>query len=621
MKKLSVKMIGGIVIGTAAVGACALGASQFLNANHNNLYGFYENEVLPVEKSNALIEAEEDVREANAKVDAANEEFNKKTEAKETAVKNLETAKNAVKNAEETVKKAEDAKKKAEEQVKSAKTDEERKAAEEKVKAAESEAERAAEEKRLADEAAQKAEAAKKLAEEEAQKAEEAKKVAEEQARKAEEVRKAAEEEAQRVEAAKKAEEEARKAEEARKVAEEEAQKLEEARKAAEEAKNVEEAKRLAEEANRKAEEARLAQEEENRKAEEAKKAQEEAQKATAEREAVAEARRLEKERLAKEEAERQAAEQARKAAEAEASKKATTQSVAETKPIVEEQTPSVTQSNSTPSVVEDPSPSEDAVTTIKNAVTKTAGANSLTVRNVKEQWTKMYDNNSGTELIVYYNGSDKGVLYSYTNTSNVNAKQVSLFRSMSPSLWTIPDASSIKGMAGWTMQFSGKRTVGVIELELVKKLRFLASATSLTESSLKGEAYNGMGSNIKFYRVAVSNKQFNEWLSTYYGDTVATDTVMIDIGINGAGYICYLKGTVLGNNKTRSFEIVLANANSTKVPTANELDLSNDAVLELEKKYRENYGCDIEWAKDKDGNDYYYWVCGPNKHVNQHDF
>ena len=74
-------MIGGIVLGTATVGVCALGVSQALNTNNNNIYA-YENQVLPVEKSNALMEAEEDVREANAKVDEANEEVQKKLQLK-----------------------------------------------------------------------------------------------------------------------------------------------------------------------------------------------------------------------------------------------------------------------------------------------------------------------------------------------------------------------------------------------------------------------------------------------------------------------------------------------------------------------------------------------------------
>ncbi len=529
MKKLSAKVIGGVFLGTATLGACTLGVSQFLKANDNNVYGFYENQNLPIEKSAALIE--EDVREANAKVDVAKEEVQKKTEAKETAVKNLENAEKAVKNAEQkkkaaddevqkavaTKKAADETLKKAEEQVKTAKTDEERKAAEEA--------------KKLAEEEARKAEAKVKAAEEEAQKAEEEKRLAEEEAKKAEEAKRLAEEEAQ-------------KAEEAKKLAEEQARKLEEER----------------------------------------------------------------------------------QAAAAEEAKKATVQQVAEKRTIVEENTSSVTQSNSTPSVAEETNPStEDAVTIIKNAVQKTEEAKSLTVRNVKEKWTKEYDKNNGTELIVYYDGANDGgaiptgVLYSYTNTSN--AKQISLFKRLSTTSWSIPNTNSIKGMAGWEMQFSGKRSVGVIELELVKKLRFLVNATPLVTSSLNGDAYKNMGSNIKFYRVAVSNKQFNEWLSTYYSDELATDTAMIDVGINSNGYVCYLNARILGDNKTRNFEIVLANANSTKVPTADELNLNDNDVLELEKAYKKNYGCDIEWAKDKDGKDYYYWVCGSNKHVNQHDF
>ncbi len=630
MKTLISKIIIGVVLGTATVGTCVIGVNKILNVDHNKINNSYEKQALSVNRTTALIEAEEDVRETNAKVDIANEELKKKTEAKETAVKNLETAQEAVKQAEEkkkttenefekavetkneaeaTVKKAEEAKRLAEEQIQSAKTDEERKIAEEakrlaleeakkaeeerqaaleKVVAAQAEAKRAAEEERKALEEAKKAETAKKLAEEEAKNAEEAKKLAEEQARKAEEVRQAALEEAQRLEEAKKAEEEAKKAEEARKAAEAEAQRLEEERKAAEEAKNIEEAKRLAEEANKKAEEARLAQEEENRKTAEAKKAEEEARNAQAQREAAEEARRIEKEKLAKE--------------------------------ALEKTTPT-TQANSTPSTTENSSPSEskttsteDIVATIKNAVDNTVGATSLTVRNVKENWTKMYDKNSGTELIVYHNGANdgssipSGVLYSYTDKSNINAKQVSLFKAASSSPWTIPN---VKGSTGWDMQFSGKRTVGVIELELVKNLRFLIDATPLTTNSLKGTAYNDIGSSVKFYRVAISNSSFNSWLSEYYYDSVATDTVMIDIGISN-DYVSYLKGTVLGNNKTRNFEIVLVNANMTQVPTASELGITD--VSALEEEYKSHYGCKKTWDKDKNGNDYYYWTCDPNR-------
>ncbi len=293
-----------------------------------------------------------------------------------------------------------------------------------------------------------------------------------------------------------------------------------------------------------------------------------------------------------------------------------------------ETNTSSSTKKNSALNTIDNPSTgeseSENTVDKIKKAIQNTIDAKSLTIHNVNEKWTKKYDKNTGAELIVYYTGDSTdipaGILYSYKPEGSISTK--SLFKEMNNSIWNVPSASAIQSASGhWSFQFSGKRSVGVIELELVKNLKYLISAAPIASKSLNGALYSNIGTDIKFYQVAVSSNKFSDWLSKYYGDKPATDNIMIDVGINSSGYVCYLKGRVLGDNKTRNFEIVLSAANKTKVPKASELGLSNEDVSTLEEEYKKGYDCEKEWTTDKDGNEYYYWVCGPNKHVNQHDF
>ncbi len=330
------------------------------------------------------------------------------------------------------------------------------------------------------------------------------------------------------------------------------------------------------------------------------------------------------KAKQAKEEAQKAEEEKAKKEAEAEAARKAAEEARKKAEETSKQVNVKQTESNannsnqtySAPSTIENSSSSENegksTVDSIKEAITKTIEANTLTIHNINEKWTKKYNKSEGSELIVYYNGWDKsipaGILYSYKPSYSTTTK--SLFKEMSNSTWSVPSAESIKNeQNSWTVQFSGKRSVGVIELELVKNLKYLISATPIASKSLNGAAYSNIGSNIKFYQVAVSNSKFNEWLSTYYGDKLATDTAMIEIGINSSGYVCYLKSRILGDNKTRNFEIVLAAANATKVPKASELGLSDEEVKKLEEDYKAHYDCERE-------ND--YWVCGPNKHADQ---
>ena len=54
---------------------------------------------------------------------------------------------------------------------------------------------------------------------------------------------------------------------------------------------------------------------------------------------------------------------------------------------------------------------------------------------------------------------------------------------------------------------------------------------------------------------------------------------------------------------KYLKFELVLANAGRTTIPTEEEVGLSDDSVKKLEEEYKAHYGCKRE-------ND--YWVCKP---------
>ena len=283
------------------------------------------------------------------------------------------------------------------------------------------------------------------------------------------------------------------------------------------------------------------------------------------------------------------------------------------------------------------------AVNAIIKAVKNTQNAKSLTVYDITNKWAKEYNKNSNTELITYYSGSSasngrSGVLYSYTskpNGTNSTEKQKSLFRAMSTSIWSIPNAASIKAnVEAWEMQFSGKRTVGVPELNLIEK--GIEDATLYTNAaSLVTNSANSLLQNVSYYKVQLCKINVIKWLSTYYNtnnvtnlNNLKTDSIEIIVGISG-GYVTYISN--VNNNNTKGFEImvgqnghvtagkflkfevVLTNANNTVVPTVDEIGLSSDSVEKLEEEYKAHYGCKKEWVYgDEKYGDYYYWVCTP---------
>ena len=277
----------------------------------------------------------------------------------------------------------------------------------------------------------------------------------------------------------------------------------------------------------------------------------------------------------------------------------------------------------------------------IVNVAKKTKNALSLTVYDINNKWAKKY-NNTGSELITYYSGSSAsngkvGVLYSYTSTGNGNgsSKQQSLFKEMNVANFTIPNASSVKDAGKeWEMQFSGKRTVGVPELNLLNT-GVLNAELYTTASSLVNGSAKGLLQNVVYYKVTLNKADVIKWLGTYYNTNNATDlnnnkvdSIEIIVGISN-GYVTYISN--VNNNNTRGFEImagqngkftsgkylkfevVLTNANSTLVPTKEEMGLSDDAVSALEEEYKAHYGCKKEWVYgDEKYGDYYYWVCNP---------
>ena len=283
------------------------------------------------------------------------------------------------------------------------------------------------------------------------------------------------------------------------------------------------------------------------------------------------------------------------------------------------------------------------AVNAIIKAVKNTQNAKSLTVYDITNKWAKEYDKNNNTELITYYSGSSasngkSGVLYSYTskpNGTNSTEKQKSLFRAMSTSIWSIPNAANIKAnVEAWEMQFSGKRTVGVPELNLIEK--GIEDATLYTNAaSLVTNSANSLLQNVSYYKVQLCKINVIKWLSTYYNtnnvtnlNNLKTDSIEIIVGISG-GYVTYISN--VNNNNTKGFEImvgqnshvtagkflkfevVLTNANNTVVPTVDEIGLSSDSVEKLEEEYKAHYGCKKEWVYgDEKYGDYYCWVCTP---------
>ena len=282
---------------------------------------------------------------------------------------------------------------------------------------------------------------------------------------------------------------------------------------------------------------------------------------------------------------------------------------------------------------------STNAIDVVVNAAKKTQNANSLTVYDITNKWSKKYNKNDGNELITYYSGSaasngKAGVLYSYTSTANNTQQQKSLFKPMETTLWAIPSASSIKGNSKeWEMQFSGKRTVGVPELELLKK--GIKDATVYkTAASLVTKSANELLQNVTYYKVTISEKDVIDWLKTYYNVNDATalnndkvQSVEVIVGVAN-GYVTYisnvnnnnLKGfeIMVGANgkftsgKYLKFEVVLNGANKTSVPALDAVGLDANSVEKLEEEYKAHYGCKKEWTSSEKYGEYYYWVCKP---------
>lgn len=394
----------------------------------------------------------------------------------------------------------------------------------------------------------------------------------------------------------------------------------------------VDQATKAKEEAQAKVEEATeaatKAAEEKKAAEEEAKKAQEEKARAEAEQAAKeVEAERLKAEQAAKE-ADKKAAEEAKRQAEMEAEKQSAN---------VKEESNSKTTDTQENKVSEEKNNS--TVDTIIQAAKKTQDANSLTIYDITNKWAKKYNKTNGNELITYYSGSAasngrSGVLYSYTSKSNGTSSQKSLFKPMEASLWAIPSADSIKGDAKiWEMQFSGKRTVGVPELELLKK-GITGADLYRNASTLVTKSANELLQNVSYYKVTISEEDVIEWLKKYYNVNEVTainndnvESVQVIVGISN-GYVTYisnvnnnsLKGfqIMTGENgkftsgKYLKFEVVLTKANNTSVPTLADVGLNENSVTELEEEYKAHYGCKKEWTSSEKYGDYYYWVCNP---------
>ena len=235
-----------------------------------------------------------------------------------------------------------------------------------------------------------------------------------------------------------------------------------------------------------------------------------------------------------------------------------------------------------TPSIVETPSPSPSVspvandLETVKTAIENTRNANTMTVTDYTENSTRKFNKSTGEEYAVYRSDfsltSKAGTLYSYKYNAN---KTISLFKE--------------NGGSEWKMVFSGKRSLGVIELELIK---YAYSVESTGEGS---------------YNVKIAHKDAKNWLSSYYGSSSVSGDVTLTVKTNG-NYVNYINGTV----GTRVIQLAISDVNSTVVPTRGSLGIDEKTINSLEEEYKAHYDCERE-------ND--YWVCGPNKHVNQHNF
>ena len=245
---------------------------------------------------------------------------------------------------------------------------------------------------------------------------------------------------------------------------------------------------------------------------------------------------------------------------------------VEETKTEVKENNNKTSNSATT---VETPSQNTNDLETVQNAVEKTINAKNMTVNNNVENSTRKFDKTTGEEYAEYRKNfsitETSGTLYSYKMNST---KTISLFKE--------------SGTSEWKMVFSGKRSLGVIELELLKDIKSVEK-------------------NNDIYNVTISSKNANKWYSTYYGKYPLSDDITITVKINN-GYIQSIKGNVA----TIAIDLNLSNINSTSIPTRNSIGIDDNTIEALETEYQAKKDCERE-------ND--YWVCGPHKHVNQYHF
>ncbi len=270
---------------------------------------------------------------------------------------------------------------------------------------------------------------------------------------------------------------------------------------------------------------------------------------------------------------EQRKAEQAKEEAEEKAKQAGeTTTKVEEEKP----KTSSESQPTATPNTVETPAPKANDLETVKKAIENTRNANTMTVTNYIENSTKQFNKATGEEHAVYRSAlsltEKAGTLYSYKTN---NSKTLSLFKE--------------NGGSEWKMVFSGKRTMGVIELELIKN------------------AYSVEATGDGNYNVKISHSDAKSWLMNYYGSSSVSGEVTITIKTNGT-YVQLIKGTV----GTREINLALSDIGSTTVPSRSQLGIDEGTINALEEEYKAHYDCERE-------ND--YWVCGPHKHVNQYNF
>ena len=177
----------------------------------------------------------------------------------------------------------------------------------------------------------------------------------------------------------------------------------------------------------------------------------------------------------------------------------------------VKENNSNKTSNNTT--TIETPSQNTNDLETVQTAVEKTINAKNMTVNNNVENSTRKFDKTTGNEYAEYrksFSITEKaGTLYSYKMNST---KTISLFKE--------------SGTSEWKMVFSGKRSLGVIELELLKNIKSVEK-------------------NNDVYNVTISHKNAKTWLSTYYGKSLSkTNDITIAVKINN-GYVQSIEGNV----------------------------------------------------------------------------